>query len=246
MNKIPKVIHYCWFGDNEKSKLIKKCIASWKKYCPDYEIIEWNERNIDPAIIDYTREAYDEKKWAFVTDYIRLYIIYNMGGIYLDTDVELLRGLDDLLDYDSFFALEKGNYIATGLGFGAKKENEYVKRMLDDYKEIHFKKRDGTYDLTPCPVRNTQSIDFLFRKMDDKSKLFVYKNNAILTPDYFCPYNPATGKINKTDNTYGIHWYNASWRSKKINMQRFLLRPIKRIIGEQRFLKIKQKIYKKR
>ena len=242
MSSIPKIIHYCWFGKGKKSKLIKKCINSWKKMCPDYKIIEWNEENIDISMSIYTKEAYDEKKWAFVTDYLRLYIIYNQGGIYLDTDVELIRNLDDLLEFDSFFSLERDNYIATGLGFGAKKGNEYVKKMLDDYDGIHFKNSDGTYDLTPCPVRNTKSVIGLFDKMQDKKKIFIYNNNAILSSDYFCPYDSSTGKMIKTVNTYGIHWYSASWRSKRINIQRNLLRPIKRIIGIDNFNKIKNKL----
>lgn len=242
---IPKVIHYCWFGKGKKSKLINKCIASWKKMCPDYEIIEWNEDNIDVSISTYTREAYDDGKWAFVTDYVRLFVVYNNGGIYLDTDVELTRSLDDLLKYDSFFALEKDEYIATGLGFGAKKGNKYVKQMLNDYKGVHFKKDDGSYDLTPCPVRNTKSIINLFNKMLNKNEKFVYYNNAILSSDYFCPYDPSTGKMNKTKNTHGIHWYNASWRSKRINIQRNLLRPLKRLIGDKNFKKIKKFLIKK-
>ena len=246
MKEIPKVINYCWFGGNKKSKLIKKCIASWKKMCPDYEIVEWNEKNFDINSNSYIKEAYDEKKWAFVTDYVRLFVIYNNGGIYLDTDVELVQSLDNLLKYDSFFSLESEDYIATGLGFGAKKNNDLVKAMLDDYDDIHFKNDKGEIDLTPCPVRNTNSVKDVFDKVKDRTSLFLIDNNAFLGMEFFCPYNPSTGVLNKTKNTYGIHWYNASWRSNRINIQRKLLRPIKRIIGEQRFLKIKQKIYKKR
>lgn len=244
-DKIPKKIHYCWFGKGKKSNLIKRCINSWKKFCPDYEIIEWNEENFDVNRFKYAKEAYEEKKWAFVTDYVRLYVIYNEGGIYLDTDVELIRSLDALLIYDSFFALEAENYIATGLGFAAKKGNIYVKRMLDDYKNVSFKKNDGTYDLTPCPIRNTKSIEDFFEKMKDKKMKYVYKNNAILSSEYFCPYNSSTGKMTKTNNTYGIHWYNASWRNKRINIQRNLLRPLKRLIGEDNFKRIKKLIKRK-
>lgn len=241
---IPKVIHYCWFGKGKKSKLIRRCINSWKKLCPDYKIVEWNEDNIDISMSVYTKEAYDEKKWAFVADYVRLYIIYNEGGIYLDTDVELTRSLDNLLKFDSFFALQTDNYVATGLGFGAKKGNKYVKQMLEDYNGIHFKRNDGSYDLTPCPVRNTESIIDLFSKMIDKKKVFVYQNNAILSSDFFCPYDSTTGKMTKTNNTYGIHWYSASWRSKRVNIQRNILRPVKRIVGIENFNKIKKSLEK--
>ena len=122
--KIPKVIHYCWFGGNPKPKLVQKCIHSWKKYCPDYEIIEWNESNFDISSCPlYVRQAYDVKKWAFVSDYARLKIIHTCGGIYLDTDVELIKSLDSLLEYNAFFGFEDGKYVATGLGFGAVSDN---------------------------------------------------------------------------------------------------------------------------
>lgn len=244
MNKIPKVIHYCWFGGNEKSKLIKKCIASWKKYCPDYEIIEWNEDNFNLNINQYVREAYDNKKWAFVTDYVRLWVIYNYGGIYLDTDVELIKNLDSLLSYDSFFALETSNYIATGLGFGAVKSNEIVKTMMDDYNEEHFQETDGSLNLLPCPVRNSNSISHIYKKINYDKKINVFDNNAFLGTEFFCPFIPATGEMKKTNETIGIHWYNASWRSRKTNIKGVLLRPIKRIVGLDRFNKIKAVIKK--
>ena len=244
MKEIPKVINYCWFGGNKKSRLIKKCIASWKKMCPDYEIIEWNESNFDINSNPYIKEAYEAKKWAFVTDYVRLFVIYNNGGIYLDTDVELIKSLDSLLKYDSFFSLESEEYIATGLGFGAKKNNNLVKTMLDDYDGIHFKNEKGEVDLTPCPVRNTNSVRNVFDRVKDRNSVFLIDNNAFLGKEFFCPYNPSTGVLNKTNNTYGIHWYNASWRSSRINIQRKLLRPIKRIVGEKKFNKIKNIIKK--
>ena len=155
---INKVIHYCWFGGNPKSDLINRCIESWKKYCPDYDIIEWNEANFDINMFEYTKQAYKEKKYAFVSDVARLYIIYNYGGIYLDTDIELKDSLDDFLEYDGWFNWESNLFIATGLGFGAKKENKVVKDMLDDYKCKEFYKKDGNIDLTPCPKTNTLSL----------------------------------------------------------------------------------------
>ena len=117
---IPKVLHYCWFGGAPKPKNIQNCIRSWKKYCPDYEIIEWNEQNFDVSQSLYTRQAYDARRWAFVADYARLKILYEQGGIYMDTDVELLRSLDDLLVYPAFFGFQHNNEVATGLGFGAE------------------------------------------------------------------------------------------------------------------------------
>lgn len=243
MNNIPKVIHYCWFGKNKKSKLIKKCIASWKKYCPDYQIVEWNEDNFDINMNSYVNEAYISKKWAFVSDYARLYIIYNYGGIYFDTDVELIKNIDELLSYNSFFAIETTKYVATGLGFGAFKNNKLVKLMLASYDNVHFKKNDGSYDELPCPVRNTESILETFKLADLSNKsIAIVDNNAFLSSEYFCPFIPSTGEMKITNNTLGIHWYNASWRNKSTNIKGVLLRPLKRAIGLERFTRIKKRL----
>ena len=130
---IPKIIHYCWFGRNPKPELAVKCIKSWKKRCPDYEIIEWNEDNFDISSCPlYVRQAYEAKKWAFVSDYVRLKVVYDEGGVYLDTDVELKKGLDALLAYDAYFGFEDGTHVNTGLGFGAVKGAPILKEMMQD------------------------------------------------------------------------------------------------------------------
>lgn len=136
---IPKVIHYCWFGGNPKSDIIKECIESWKTHLPDFEIIEWNENNFDTTAISYTKEAYEQKKWAFVTDYVRLKVVLENGGMYLDTDV-LLHGdrLKELLRYDCWFAQEDTRYVSTGLGFGAIKGHPLLKAMTEVYENTHF------------------------------------------------------------------------------------------------------------
>ena len=208
---IPKTIHYCWFGGNPLPELAQKCIASWKEYCPDYEIIEWNESNFDFSDCTYAREAYEAKKWAFVSDYARLKIIYEYGGIYLDTDVELLASLDSLLNNDCFMGIEKSNYIATGLGYGAIPKFNIIKELLDLYFHLSFVNTDGTFDLTPCPVITTD----LFQKKgfvkEDKTQ--IIDNTTIYSSEYFCPldYNYRTCQI--TENTISIHHYNASWLS---------------------------------
>lgn len=135
---IPKTIHYCWFGGNPKSEIIERCIASWKAYCPDYEIIEWNERNFDVNCIPYVADAYAAKKWAFVSDYARLYVVHEHGGIYLDTDVLLHNRIDDLLQYDCWFAQEDLLYISTGLGFGAQKGHPTLRAMMHTYENSEF------------------------------------------------------------------------------------------------------------
>lgn len=244
MNKIPKKIHYCWFGGKNKSKVIINCINSWKKMCPDYEIIEWNERNFDINSNLYVKQAYDNQKWAFVSDYVRLYVVYNFGGIYLDTDVKLIKSLDGLLENKVFFALEEGDYINTGLGFGAQKNNYIVKMLLDSYNEIAFEKNESEFDLTPCPVRNTNDLMKLF---DCQRQELIYINDneiTILSKDYFSPFNPSTGEMNKTNNTVGIHLYNGSWRKKSMNLKEKILRPLKRTIGVSEFEELKKILIK--
>lgn len=212
---IPKVIHYCWFGNNKKNKLMRKCIKSWKKYCPDYKIVEWNEKNFDiQGSCDYVREAYREQKWAFVSDYVRLWIIYNFGGIYLDTDVELIKNLDNFLENPAFLAYQDSKYIATGLGFGAEKGNKIIKCMLDDYKNCHFC-INGEMDLTPCPVRNTNVIKNLLGTEIDAKKISNIKDAVLYPREYFSPIDCKTMEMALTSNTISIHWFTASWREEE-------------------------------
>ena len=198
---IDKVIHYCWFGGNQKSDLINRCIESWKKYCPDYQIIEWNESNFDVNMFDYTRQAYKEKKYAFVSDVARLYVVYNYGGIYLDTDIELKDSLDNFLGYDGWFNWESNLFIATGLGFGAQKGNKLVKDMLEDYKDKKFYKKNGSIDLTPCPKINTLSL-LKYNKMIKRDGTTQIYDNVIFCDEKV--YNPKL-----------INHHAASWCEKK-------------------------------
>ena len=211
---IPKIIHYCWFGRNPKPRLAEKCILSWKKFCPDYEIMEWNEDNFDLSAAPlYVRQAYEAKKWAFVTDYVRLKVVYDNGGIYMDTDVELLKAPDALLDHQAYFGYETQELVTTGLGFGAEKKAPIIREMMDLYQDIPFLLSDGSYDLTPCPRRNSQVL----RKAglrSDGSKQILPGNILILPRDYFCPLDYLTGKCRTTPNTVSIHWYSSSWFTK--------------------------------
>lgn len=209
---IPKVIHYCWFGGKKKPKLIKKCIKSWKKYCPDYEIIEWNEKNFDiEHSCKYVQEAYRERQWAFVSDYVRLKIIYDNGGVYLDTDVELIKNLDELLKHPAFFGYQDEYFIATGVGFGAEKGNDIVKCMLDDYSDLCFVDENGELNLMPCTVRNTKAIEIFLKEIDTSKINFI--PNAVLYPkEYFSPIDCKTMIMKKTEKTISIHWFTASWR----------------------------------
>lgn len=215
---IPKVIHYCWFGGKPLPADVRRCIESWKKYCPDYEIKRWDESNFDVSQSLYARQTLEAQKWAFVSDYARLKIIYDEGGIYLDTDVELLRPLDDLLAFPAFLGLEPGYpgnefpcVVATGLGFGAQKENAVVGALLHDYDGLSFYREDGTPDISPCPERSTRILVELGFVPENRRQSI---NGAEIFPsEYFCPLNYITGETKITENTYSIHLYHMSWRS---------------------------------
>lgn len=210
---IPRIIHYCWFGNNPKPPIAQKCYKSWRKYCPEYKIIEWNEDNFDLSTAPlYVQQAYIAKKWAFVTDYIRLKVVYDNGGIYLDTDVELVRSLDDLLGYRAFFGFEGKQYINTGLGFGAVQNTPILKELMKDYEDNPFSMGDGTFDLTPCPARNTE-VFMRFGLVCDGSKQMLEQRILILPEEYLCPIDNATRVLRKTRNTISIHHFDASWQN---------------------------------
>ena len=210
---IPKVIHYCWFGGNPLPETAQKCIASWKKYCPDYEIKEWNETNIDISSVDYMKEAYEEKAWGFVSDVARLQIIYEHGGIYMDTDVEIVKSLDVLLNNSAFFGMEDSSrnipYVASGLGFGAEKGNDLIGKILSDYQNRSFRKDNGILDKTPSPVIQTSLLKG--KGFQQKNVLQIIDNAYIYPTEYFSPLSLKTGKLHMTENTYSIHHYSGSW-----------------------------------
>lgn len=211
---IPKIIHYCWFGNNEKPDKVIRCIESWKKYCPEYEIIEWNESNYNYNSHPYVEAAYKEKKWAFVSDYARLDIIYNYGGFYFDTDVELIHSLDDILDNDCILGIEKGTCkVNTGQGIGATKKNEMVKMLMKQYDGVSFYKESGQLNLTPCTYYTTIYLEKLGYKAKDQTQKI--KDTIIFASEYFCPMQYETRKMKVTGNTLSIHWYDASWLSKE-------------------------------
>lgn len=222
---IPKKIHYCWFGEKDLPDDYKKNIETWKKYMPTYEIIEWNEKNYDCNKNEYTKAMLKEKKWAFLTDYVRLDIIYNYGGIYLDTDVEVIKSFDDLLINDAFMGLEYENYVNTGIGFGAIKGNEEIKKNKEKYENLEIYK-NGELNLINCPNITTGILKEDGAKLD--GKIENIKGVTIYPTEYFCPMNYSTGEIKITPNTYSIHKYSMSWgsfyRRKKIIIERKLLR----------------------
>lgn len=228
---IPKKIHYCWFGKNRLPDKAVKCINSWKKYCPDYEIIEWNENNFDVYQNLYTKYVYDSKKYAFLSDYARLQIIFQEGGIYFDVDVEVVKPLDELLDKSAFFGFETPEYINTGLGFGAEAGNQIVESMLKEYEGV----LDGKQGTVGCPILNTNA---LIKKGLIQDGTMQKIAGAIIYPmQYFNPYDDPTGMLNKTSETYSIHWFAKSWMDKKKILRSKVLKPVHRLMRMKLFKK---------
>lgn len=208
---IPKVIHYCWFGGNPLPADAEKYIDSWKKHCPDYQIIEWNEKNFDVNQLAYTKEAYDAGKWAFITDYVRLYALYNQGGIYMDTDVEVIKNLDEFLTEKGFSGFEREDCVPTGI-MAAEKGNKFIYKLLSEYDNLHFLQADGSLDMTTNVKRITRSA--LAEGLVLNNKKQRLENFTFYPTEYFCPKNCRTMEINLTDSTYTIHHFSGSWNGK--------------------------------
>jgi len=206
---IPKVIHYCWFGGNPLPDDAQKCIASWKKNLPEYQIKEWNENNFDIESLKYTAQAYKTRKFAFVTDYVRLYALYTEGGIYMDTDVEVLKSFDCFLHHHAFSGFESDGNVPTGM-MAAEKGSIWVKDLLDDYNDRTFINEDGTLDMT---TNTTVITNYMVNKGLILNNTYQdFANLATMYPsEYFCPKDHRTGQIILTKNSYCIHHFAGSW-----------------------------------
>ena len=205
---IPKIIHYCWFGKNEMPEKDKKNIENWKQICPDYEIVFWNEDNYDVTKVPYMKEAYEAGKLGFVPDYVRTEIIYKYGGFYFDTDVELLKPLDDLLDNQCIVGFEHINSVNNGQGFAAEPNNDILRELLEFYNSIHFINPEGTLNMVSSPVYLTKLLVKHGLVLNNKEQMV--QNIHVFPTDFFCPKNYITGEITVTDNTYSIHHFNLS------------------------------------
>lgn len=210
---IPKIIHYCWFGNNELPPEAKKCITSWRLYFPDYEIKRWDETNFDLEINDYVKEAYAAKKWAFISDYARFKVLFDEGGLYFDTDVEVIENMEEVVAAGPFMGCESDVpvKVASGLGLGAEPGMAFFKSVLEAYDNRHFVNQDGSYDQLTV-------VDFitemLIGKAENKNRAIIEKNGIRIYPkSYFCPLDYNTGKLTITPETRTIHHYSASWHS---------------------------------
>lgn len=229
---IPKKIHLCWFGNGKMDETVRNCIKSWKEKLPDYEMKIWNEENFDINISKYTKDAYKAGKWAFVSDYVRLWILYNEGGIYLDSDVEIIKPLDKFLDDKVFFSFENKYTICTAV-IGAEKKNKYIKSLLNYYNDKEFYGKNGKMDLTP----NTKIITDILKKegLKKNGESQVIKSDIhIYRQEYFSPKSYLTGKISSTTNTYAIHHFKGSWIKDDITTR--VKKVVLKIIGEDSYL----------
>ena len=251
---IPKIIHYCWFGKDEKPKLAKKCIASWKKYCPDYQIIEWNEDNYDISSAPlFVRQAIEAQKWAFASDYVRLKVVYEHGGIYLDTDVEMIKNFDVFLHNPAFFGFEyalNSYRIATGLGFGAEKGCSILLEIMKIYEDNAFYDPSGDLDMTWNTTKET-SVFLKHGIQLDGSEQIVDDGIHIYPAQYFQPLKNGFIIPCLTSKTVSIHWYASSWwpeGKRRENIKRTCKDYIKhipnrlgmKILGMERYNRLKR------
>lgn len=237
---IPKTIHYCWFGRGEMPQMAKDCIASWHKYMPDWEYKLWNENNFDVSQTPYTKEAYEAKKYAFVSDYVRLWALNNEGGLYLDTDVEVLKPFDDLLGYKAFAGFEGSKHMPMGTCVMASEAGGiWVGEQLDNYRDRHFTQPDGSFDLTT-------NVQFISAKMRENGfvqngKEQDYKDLHVFPVDCFCP-RQTTGEYFRTENTYCDHKGLNSWSKQGNGWKNHLIK----LIGQKnmtRLIKLKRRLF---
>lgn len=233
---IPKIIHYCWFGGKPLPSMAKKCITSWKKHCPEYIIKRWDESNFDVNCCAYVKEAFESKKWAFITDYVRLWAMYNYGGIYMDTDVEVLKNLDCFLSEKAFSGFESVDRIPTGI-MASEKNSPIINLLLSRYHNRHFLMPDRSLDLTT-------NVEEITRVMVERGLILNGRKQTVdgftfYPKDYFCPKDYRTKKLELTDNTYTIHHFDGSWVPKSTRLKSKIVNSI----GKDRWIMIKTKLH---
>ena len=233
MNKTPKIIHYCWFGNNSKPTSVLKYIENWKSVLPDYEIVEWNESNFDINVCDYTKQAYEQKKFAFVSDYARLFALFHQGGIYLDTDVEICKDPSDFIqDSDITFGMEKFNFVATSTMMTIPK-TDFIKNFMQSYHEREFVLSDGSLDLTTNVENLTKRLIDIGLIQENQQQILKSNGDTIsvLKQEYLSPYDYVNLIDNRTTNTFTIHHFGNSWGGKKSKFNHFVKKQIVKVFG---------------
>lgn len=237
---IPKIIHYCWFGRKPLPRSARRCIESWKKFFPDYEIREWNEDNFNVDIIPYTSEAYALKKYAFVSDYARFFTLYHHGGLYFDTDVQVIRPMDDILAKGAFMGIEQAaDFVGVnpGQGLAALPNMELYKTVLDYYATLHFIDKDGK-QMEGTVVKHTTDVLLRYgfvaeNRLQEVAGIHIYPN------EWFNPLDDATGRLTVTANTRSIHLYSKTWVDNYGPLRIWITRRLHRILGVDWLQRIK-------
>lgn len=241
---IPKIIHYCWFGRGKLPELALKCIESWKKYCPDYQIIEWNEDSFDIEENTYVREAYSARKYAFVSDYARLFALYQHGGVYMDTDVELLSPIDEFLSLEAFSGFESKTRVPTGL-MASQSGTPLLEELLSYYDDRHFIMDDGSYDMRT----NVETITAILEKygLKKNGEKQTICGLTLFPADYFCPKDCETKKLTLTSNSKAIHHFDGSWIPEENRIWAAKHRKLSRFFGATiaEYILVLQKVHKK-
>ncbi|AHV95775.1 glycosyltransferase family 32 protein [Paenibacillus sabinae] len=236
--KIPKVVHYCWFGRGEKPGKLRKCIRSWHKHLPEYKFVEWNEDNFDVTVNRYVREAYERRKYAFVSDYARLQALYDHGGVYLDTDVEVIRPLDRFLELGAFSGFEDGHFLQSGT-MGAVAGHPWIKELLDYYETRSFLLPDGSPDTTT----NTAVISGICTRhgLELNGQYQVTANGVSFFPrTYFSPYDYINGGSYLTGDSYTIHHFAQSWLPLRVRIRSGVKRTVSRVVGPDNIARMRK------
>jgi hypothetical protein len=236
--KIPKIIHYCWFGKGDKPETVQRCMNSWKQHLHDYQFVEWNEDNFDVSVNDYVKEAYQAKKYAFVSDYARVYGLYRYGGIYLDTDVEVFKSFNELLHHESFWGFEQENYIATST-IGAAKGNPLIEIFLDSYKGKKFINEDGSYDDLTNVAIVTKLLSAQGLIMNGEYQEFAGLA-AFYPQTYFSPYDYINCRKFISENTYAMHHFYKSWLPMKARFKSNVKLALAKMIGGNNLARLRK------
>lgn len=235
---IPRIIHYCWFGGKPLPESAVKCIESWKKFFPDYEILQWNEKNFDVNLIPYTSEAYSIGKYAFVSDYARMWVLYNHGGVYFDTDVEVIKSFDDILSQGGFMGFETSNYVNPGQGMALPIGSKIALSIMEDFTHTKFLLVDGKFNpqgIVPITTNVLIKKGLICNGLEQK-----IDGITIYPQDWYNPLDPATGRLKKTGNTHSIHWYTKSWMEPQNKWQKVFVQWSHRLLGKSLPAKIKK------
>lgn len=237
---IPKIVHYCWFGGKEKPDSVKKCIESWKRYLPDYELMEWNENNFNIDKLQYTKEAYEAGKYAFVSDVARIEALYQYGGFYMDTDVEVLKSFTPLLDSRCVLGMEEKEYVATSF-MGFEKGHPLVKQFLNLYKNLTFFDGKGQIitgtnvaKLTKMLIKQGFVQENHYQELEDGIKIYP--------KEFFSPYDYINCYYNITENSYCVHHFAVTWMSKKEQVKKGIKKKIVKVLGPERMNKFREKL----